>query len=108
MKFDYLQLADAMNVSADGKVNVLGLGIRHMVFPQLPAAARFAILANIVAEPSEAGSYEAEFCLVAPDGTEQDLLRTPVVVDPGNEPETTMVILGLGLDVVRPFSQEGF
>jgi hypothetical protein len=107
MKFDYLQLADAMNVSPDGKVNVLGLGIRLLVFPQLPAASRFAVLANVQADLSEVGSHDAEFRLVAPDGTEQDLFRTSIDVNPDLDPEATIVIIGLGLDVVRPFTQEG-
>ena len=107
MKFDYLQMADAMNVGPDGKVNVLGLGERLLVFPQLPMASRFAIVASLVGEPADAGTYEAEFRLETPDGVEQELFKTTIELAAPDDPDATLLVVGVGLDVVRPFTQEG-
>ena len=108
MRFQSLLLADAMNVGSDGKVNALGLGVRLITYPQLPGASPLSVLANIVAEPSEAGLHDAEFCLLLPDGTEEELFRTTVnVTVDADTPDATMVSVMLGFSMLRPFIDEG-
>jgi hypothetical protein len=105
VKFEFLLVADAANL-ADGKVNALGLGWRTINFTQLPSPWSFSIVANVSASWEDAGTYEGGFSMVQPDGTEETLIRTPVVVE--STPKGTIASVIMGLDVVsRIFTQEG-
>ena len=107
MKFEYLMLADSMNFSAEGKVNVLGMGWRQANLPALPGPLSFTVVASVTVPPSEAGDYQTETCLVLPDGTEE-VLSPRTTMSLQGPPEAAAIGVVLGLDVVaKPFTQVG-
>jgi hypothetical protein len=107
VKFEYLILADSMNFTAEGKVNVLGMGWRQANLPSLPGPLSFTVVASVTVPPSQAGEYQTETCLVLPDGTEEVLSPRTAMTFQG-PPDAAAIGLVLGLDVVaKPFTQAG-
>jgi hypothetical protein len=103
---EYVVLADAMNFGPDGKINLLGMGWRQLNLGQLPANVSFSIVVSLIGTRSDAGEYEADFCLVLPDDTEELLTRGPVVL--AGPPEADVLGVVLGLDLVgKPFIRPG-
>lgn len=70
MKIAYLLLADSANQSADGKLNVLGLGIRVINAGQLPVSLSVSVLASAEMPIEERGPKRIRLTLQAPGGEE--------------------------------------
>jgi hypothetical protein len=79
MRFEYLTLADAANTSAEGKLNALGIGVRVLTVPGLPAMVPVTILGAVQATVEEAGDYDVVVTLVDP----ADERRIAVLSDRG-------------------------
>lgn len=70
MRFAYLLLADAVNQSADGKLNILGAGIRTINAPALPFSISLAIIAAVELDLAERGPKKIQLAIRRPDGEE--------------------------------------
>ncbi|MFI5284595.1 MAG: DUF6941 family protein [Candidatus Dormibacterales bacterium] len=107
MRFEILSLADAANNAPDGKLNVLGLGIRIVNVPGLPAGMPLAVLGSVSAGPAEAGDYDLDVRMVEPDGTEVPLAQgrstVPAEVVEPRVPTGVGFVVGFG----GPFRIEG-
>ena len=107
MRFEYLFLADAANSAADGKINVLGLGVRILTYSELPASSPLVIVGAVEATVEEAGDYALRVELFEPDGTIEELVNAAAKVT--TEVKDSRVPTGIGFTIAlsRPFRQEG-
>ena len=71
MDVDLAVLADAANMTENGKLNILGAFDNFNLGPSFPAQSpTFAIVARIVAHPSEFGGHDLVIRLADADGKE--------------------------------------
>ena len=107
MRFDFLTLADAANNGPEGKLNVLGFGVRVLTLPQLPGASPLAIVGAVTADVAEAGEYDVEVRIEEPDGRSAEVAkaRTSLKAKVTDERVPTGITFILGF--VRPFRIEG-
>ncbi len=107
MQFEYLTIADAVSNGPDGKLNVLGLGVRIANVESLPADTPMTILGAVAASVDEAGTYEVEVSISAPDGSREVIAHgtaelSATLADPRVPTGLTFSIPG-----VRSFRIEG-
>jgi hypothetical protein len=107
MRFEYLVLADAANRGVDGKINVLGLGVRILSYPSLPAASPLAIVGAVEAAVDEAGDYALLVKLVEPDGTVEEIVKASAKVPSEVSDERVPTGIGFTIGLTRPFRLEG-
>ena len=107
MRFEYLFLADAANQAANGKMNVLGMGVRILTYAALPAASPLAIVGAVEAAVAEAGDYPLVVELVEPDGTVEEIVKATAKVP--SEVTDVRLPTGMGFTIAltRPFRKEG-
>jgi hypothetical protein len=108
MRFAYLLLADASSAGNEGKLNLLGIGVRLLRPTELPAAAQLTIAASIEAtSDDEIGPYELELSIENPDGSVDTLNTGEVSFQPDAEtpdvPRSIIFVVGL----LRSYAQEG-
>jgi hypothetical protein len=107
MRISFMLFADAANSSVDGKVNMLGGGIRVVTVPALPAVISGALVASVHATLEEAGSYEVALSLVDPHGTERAVVSGRSDFDPtGGDPRVPSGI-GITAPVIQPVIDAG-
>lgn len=106
MKFEYLLIADGVNLGPEATVNALGLGWRQVTFSQLPAPLTFAIVANVTVPRSEAGEYPSEFWIELPSGARELIRSGPAVFERGpDDVLATSLVMVMG--VARTFTEPG-
>jgi Family of unknown function (DUF6941) len=71
MEVDLAVLADAANVSGEGKLNLLGIFDNMTLGPDFPATSTtFSIVVRLVAHPSELGQHQLTLRVADADGKE--------------------------------------
>jgi hypothetical protein len=92
VRFSYIDLADAANTTAEGKVNIIGAGTRAINTSALPVAVAITLVATIQADPSDAGNYPLDISLHTPS-ERRDLYSDKSVNLPAeNSPEAELPI----------------
>lgn len=107
MQFEYLTIADAVNNGPEGKINALGMGARIANFESLPAQAAMTVLFAVSATVDEAGQYEVDVAIRAPDGSREMIAHGPAELI--REVADARVPTGLTFAVpsIRSFGTEG-
>jgi hypothetical protein len=87
MRFAYIDLADAANTTAEGKVNIIGAGTRVINTPGVPVSIPVTLVATIEADPSEAGDYALDIHLQTPSERKDLFSDKSVHLPPATAPE---------------------
>ncbi len=71
MKIRNMLLADGANVTADGKQNLLGAGVRTVYAPVLPLARQLTLFVSAEGDPSERDPVPVTIAVKSPRGTQR-------------------------------------
>ncbi|MEX0625557.1 MAG: hypothetical protein WD402_03335 [Chloroflexota bacterium] len=70
MRIAYLLVADSANQSNDGKLNVLGMGVRVINAPVLPFPVALTVLVSAQLDHAERGAKHVKLSLATPSGSQ--------------------------------------
>lgn len=108
MRFAYLILCDVASTGSDGKVNLLGVGIRRINPPELPVVASLALAFAIEGEPHEAEPRPLSITFTEPDGTSTTNVADERASLPAHsEVDGVPVSISVVLNLTRPFTLPG-
>lgn len=108
MRFAYLLLCDAASSGSDGKLNLLGIGVRAIRPEGLPAIGSIAVAGAVEGDVAESGPRHFELALVEPDGARTILADTDDAALPTeNDVPGVPVQFVFVVNMVRPFAQAG-
>jgi hypothetical protein len=96
VRFAYFLLADAGSAH-EGKLNLLGIGVRKIQADELPANVSLTIAAEIEGSHEEAGSYPWKLTITEPDGSEATMTakeaELPAATVSADLPVSTVMVI---------------
>jgi hypothetical protein len=106
VRFALLTLADGSSVS-EGKLNLLGVGVRKLQPPRLPANMLITIAGMVEGTADEGGTHRLELTLIEPNGREVPLLSDnadlPTQTRDPDLPVNMVFAINLGRTYVEPW-----
>lgn len=107
MKIDLLTIADAANTTPDGKLNILGLGVRVLTVDGPNHVIPLIVACGVEANVAEAGDYPLTVRLERPDGVVEGVVTATLLI-PGEVADPRVPTgAGLTLQMVRGFPVAG-